>query len=149
MNIIYCCQDGIHFSQVMAAIHLRQLPQDKIPSAPELLFFQGSGSEEKKLGFVQYRGEDCSGNSIFTLAVKKEFKIVRKSVADFLKIYNVPADNLLLVQPPKIDSPWIPIGGYLNDLGACAAGHLLVVNSIRKNYLKLVSKVKEVMSLLD
>ncbi|MDK2984633.1 MAG: hypothetical protein PWQ96_275 [Clostridia bacterium] len=149
MNIIYCCSDGVYSSRIMAGIHLRQLPSDKIASSKEILSLQGFGNKKLKSGVVQYVGDDFYLNSIFTLAVKNDFKIVRKAIQDFLKLYSVSADKFMLVESPKISSPWITVGGYLHDMGFFSAGNKLVVNSIRRNYPSFVKKVKEVLAQLD
>ncbi|MDP4095158.1 MAG: DUF3189 family protein, partial [Bacillota bacterium] len=68
MIYIYNCYGGTHSSSMAAAVHLKRIPDNRIPTREEILkiqYFNTLGY--KDMGKILYRGTDDEGNKVFTL----------------------------------------------------------------------------------
>lgn len=86
MIYIYNCYGGTHSSALAAAIHLKKIPLDQIPSKQEILniplFDQLTYSDRGKL---YYHGLDSDGNEVYTIA-RGTCKFLVASLVDFYSI---------------------------------------------------------------
>jgi ABC-type dipeptide/oligopeptide/nickel transport system permease subunit len=68
VKVIYYCYGGTHSSVVTAAIHLKYLPEDRVPRADELMAVSRFDKAERHdIGVPYYMGTDELGNDIYVL----------------------------------------------------------------------------------
>ena len=68
MIYIYNCYGGTHSSSLAAAVHLKKLPLDRIPSKEEILNVDGFNKlTYKDMGKIIYHGTDEEGNKVFSV----------------------------------------------------------------------------------
>jgi hypothetical protein len=68
MIYIYNCYGGTHSSSLAAAVHLKKLPLDRIPTKEEILNVdQFNKLTYKDMGRIIYRGTDEEGNKVFSV----------------------------------------------------------------------------------
>lgn len=144
MKIVYSCYGGAHSSQAAAAIHLGQLPVDRVPEARELLAvdrFDRVGDDQH--GIVQFAGVDDEGNEVYILGRGPGFKVVERAFRSGFRVGGGDPDQLLFVNALVTVNLLMRVGGFLSRrLGWVFLGRPLVVYGTRRAYPDLVRLVE-------
>jgi len=146
MKIIYHCYGGAHSSVTAASIHLGLLPADRVPGLKafwEIPYYDRQENDEH--GHIFFMGLDEAGNEIFFSARRGRplvFEGVFKSLAS---IFEVPAEEYLLVDVMKNVNWTMKLGGYLSRrCGFIKIGRPIVTRGTQAAYLQVVDLVQKV-----
>ena len=91
MKIIYCCYGSAHSSVIAAAIHLRKLPWDRLPTLAELVKQERfDRTENREIGTPFFMGRDGEGNEIYALGLGPDKVMIRRTIASLIKILAYP-----------------------------------------------------------
>lgn len=146
MKIIYHCYGGAHSSVTASAIHTGLLPADRIPRKQEILtlpYFDQTQREQ--IGNLFYIGRDEFGSEVYILGLANHKDIAVRAITNILKIYNIPADQLIMADSLKEINILTRVGGFLSRrLGLVKIGRPLSVKGIQTGYFKYVRLVAEV-----
>ncbi len=136
MNIVYHCYGGAHSSVVTACIHLGLLPQDRKPSAEELLaapLFDRPRSEDH--GEIQLLGRDSRGNNVAVMGRRHAWPILRRVFADICRIYGIEPGATRFVDASGRINNLMRVGGFLSrTLGVVTLGRPMVVAGTLRAY---------------
>ncbi|MFZ5968145.1 MAG: DUF3189 family protein [Bacillota bacterium] len=115
MHIIYHCSWGSHASAIAAAIHLKMLPRDHIPSKNDISNMPFFDTIEKvDVGKIIFRGMDEHGHSIYTLACQKVPHLVLPAVEDMWHTLGQRKDQLLVIDMGSKSNLSMKLGGYFS-----------------------------------
>ncbi|KJS16144.1 MAG: ABC transporter [Peptococcaceae bacterium BRH_c4b] len=146
MIFIYNCYGGTHSSSMASAVHLKKLPQDRIPTWKEILNTDHFNRlTYKDLGRIIYRGTDEEGNKVFSLG-RGTSKVLIPCLKNLITIlYNEYGFNEKIIfsnMTPTVTFP-MTIGGFLSrGLGIDFLGVPLLVIGAQQSYRKVVEVVK-------
>lgn len=87
MIFIYNCYAGTHSSSLASAIHLKKLPEDRIPTREEILntdYFDKLKC--KDIGRFIFRGTDDEGNKVYSLG-RGSSRVIVPCVANIVNIF--------------------------------------------------------------
>lgn len=150
MRIVYTCYGGTHSSPVAAAVHLGQLPRDRIPSPSELLsllLFDRTTSRQH--GTIRPMGTDRLGHSIYVLGRGQGGESIIRAVRSGIQLSGGQDDDVLFVNTLVAVNLWMRIGGFLSRaLGWVKLGRPLVIYGTRRAFPNLVRLVEAVESRL-
>jgi hypothetical protein len=151
MIIIYHCVGGSHSSAVAAAIHLGQLPTNRIPSSEEIeniTYFDTA--VPKDYGRILHRGDDNKGNRIFTLSRQFVPTIVVPAVEDMWKIAGQDPQQLMMINTMPTVNILMKIGGFSSRrLNLVSFGRPIVIKGVQQTYKNLVNVVENVQSMIN
>ena len=148
MKIIYYCYGGTHSSVLAAAIHVGQLPEDKVPCKGEMyslpLYDKVSNQQ---IGIPFFYGKDQLNNSIYVLGLGSNRNMIREILLDYLQLFNINTEKIMLVAALPYVSFATKLGGILSRrLGLVMLGRPIVTKSLQNlypEYNKLVKNVKK------
>lgn len=146
MKIIYHCFGSAHTSVVSASIHLGLLSEDRLPTQEDLVQLPHyDKTEGHEIGNIFYVGRDHDGNDIYIMGVGTAKAIVPRVIWSLLEIYNIPREDLMLVDTLPNAHPLTKLGGFLSRrLHLVSLGRPLTVIGIRRHYSGYVSLVRSV-----
>lgn len=145
MIYIYNCYGGTHSSSIAAAVHLKRIPSDRIPSREEILNIQYFNKlSYKDMGKIIYRGTDDEGNKVFTLG-RGTSKVLVPCLENLINILHYECgfkDRIIFSNM----SPCVPIamtfGGFFSrGLGIHFIGVPLLVAGARQTFMNIVKVV--------
>lgn len=117
MIFIYNCYAGTHSSSLASAVHLKKLPEDRIPSREEILatdYFDKLRSQD--MGRIIYRGTDDEGNKVFTMG-RGPSKLIVPCLVNMINImcneYGFGEKIVFSNMTPAVNLP-MQIGGFLS-----------------------------------
>lgn len=148
MKLVYYCYGGAQTSVTCAAIHLKYLPYERVPSAKE---FQSvpfyDKMENSRLGTPVYVGRDELGLDIYIMGMKNSNTFLIPLIKSYLNHCGKRHDDLIFVNARVRLHPITSIGGFITrKLGIVTIGRPMTVWGIRRTYpvlLDLVKGVKE------
>ncbi|MGM0369405.1 MAG: DUF3189 family protein [Bacillota bacterium] len=154
MKIIYYCYGGTHSSVLAAAIHSGKLSSANTPSKSQIyslpLYDKVSSNQ---LGTPFFYGTDEFDNSIYVLGLAGQRNLIKELVLDYLQLFNINTEELMLVASLPYVSIVTKIGGGLSRrLGLVSLGRPIVTRSLQKlypNYIKLVDRVKSQLNRME
>ncbi|MDK2984634.1 MAG: hypothetical protein PWQ96_276 [Clostridia bacterium] len=146
MKVIYHCYGGAHSSVTAAAIHLGYLPENRTPSAKEImqvpLYDKHTDSDHGKIFLF---GIDEHNNEIYVVGCRSlgdTFDSILRGIGD---IAGIDHSDTILVNTLSAVNWKMRIGGYLSRrLGIIALGRPIVLSGTRSNYQKFVKMVNSV-----
>jgi len=145
MIYIYNCYGGTHSSIIAAAIHLKRLPSDRVPSKSEILNTEYFNRLNKRdWGRIICHGADEEGNKVFTMG-RGASKIILPCMESLITVisneYGLKDKVILSNMSPCVTFP-MTIGGFLSR---CAridlVGVPLLLVGTRQAYKKIVDTV--------
>ncbi len=143
MKIIYHCFGGSHSSVIAAALHLKMLDKNRIPTAEELIrvpFFDKTTDAD--FGSIRLMGQDEFGNDIYVMGKKSfsdRYSSILMGVAEILQC----RDELLMVNCMSRVNWSMKIGGFTSRrLGWIILGRPLVIWGTAQAFTKLVNLVE-------
>lgn len=139
MKIIFYSYSGVHSAVVAGAAYLGSLSAQQAASAPfsEVPFF-GCKEKESKL---RYLGEDKRGNRIYALGVGREMELVPKAIKNFLDLFQISQDDLVLINTDGYLSPLSKWGERLAGNGLVDLGNFLVHQGLKKDFFRVLKQV--------
>ncbi|MBM7556013.1 DUF3189 family protein [Halanaerobacter jeridensis] len=154
MKIIYYCYGGTHSSVLAAAIHTGQLVSKGVPSKKQIndlaLYDKIS---KKELGRPFFYGADEFGNLVYVLGLGSKRELIKEFLLDYLKLFNIKTEEIILVAALPYVSSFTKIGGFLSRrLGLVSLGRPIVTYTLQKlypEYDNLVSQVKAKLRNID
>jgi len=147
MIFIYNCYAGTHSSSLASAIHLKKLPEDRIPTREEILntdYFDML--EHKDIGRFIFRGTDDEGNKVYSLG-RGSSRVIVPCIANIINIFcNDYGFGERLVFSSM--NPGIPLammaGGFISRrIGLKSIGTPFLVMGAKQAYHKIVQIVQE------
>ncbi|WP_425446055.1 DUF3189 family protein [Dethiothermospora halolimnae] len=145
MYVIYHCVGGTHSSAIAAAIHLKLLPTNKIPTADEITaipFFDTLTKEDQ--GKILFRGVDNKGNKIFTLSRQFVPQLVLPAIKDSWELSGGNLDDLLLVNTMPSVNFLMKLGGFSSRrLHLVSFGRPIVTKGTIKTYNNILNIVNK------
>lgn len=147
MIYIYNCYGGTHSSSLAAAVHLKKLPLDRIPTREEILNTdQFNKLTYKDMGRIIYRGTDEEGNKVFSIG-RGTSKVLIPCLENLLKILHDESDfNDKIIFSNM--SPVVPfamtMGGFFSrGLHINTVGVPLLVIGAKQAYPKVITIVNK------
>lgn len=147
MKIIYHCYGGNHSSVTAAAVHLGKLPQNRLPTAGELLsleLFDKQGSRD--IGKIIKVGTDGWGNDVFVVGRLSRPQILFNMFRGLGEHFEIAPEDYMLVDVGMLVNNTMRVGGLLSrGFGLINIGRPLVIRGTISDYQKicdLVSKIK-------
>ena len=145
MIFIYNCFAGTHTSSIASAVHLKELPLDRIPEKEEFKnidFF--NKLDTKDMGKILFRGTDDEGNKVFTLG-RGTSKVLIPCIENLITIFHNDYGFLEKVVLSNM-SPTVPrvmsFGGFVSrGLGIGFIGDPFVLIGARQAYMTIVQVV--------
>ena len=117
MVIIYNCYGGTHSSILAAAIHLKKLPTDRVPTKQEILNLDYFNKlTYKDMGRLIFHGADDNGNQIYTIGrgtSKALVPAMRNLVISLCKSKGVDEHFLFVNCSPTVP-PLMTMGGFFS-----------------------------------
>lgn len=151
MIIIYNCYGGTHSSILASAIHLKNLPSDRIPSKHEILSLKYFNKlNYKDMGRLLFHGTDDEGNQIYTIGrgTSKALIPAMRNLSITLCKKNYLDEHFLFVNCSSTVPPLMTIGGFFSrGLHLDFIGVPLLTAGTRRTYYnisKLVEMSKEI-----
>jgi hypothetical protein len=146
MLYIYNCYGGTHSSSLASAIHLGDLPADRIPEREEILntaYFNKLSA--KDMGRIIYRGTDNEGNKVFSFG-RGTSKVLLPCLENMIKLlaseYGLREKIILSNMSPTVP-PAMTMGGMLSRwLGIHFLGVPLLVAGARQTYAHILEAVR-------
>jgi len=144
LKIIYCCYGSAHSSVIAAALHLHKLPWDRLPTLAELKRQERfDRTENWEIGTPFFLGCDGEGNEIYALGLGPDKKMLYRTIASLIKMWDFPAREILLVDTLTCIHWLTRVGGFLSRrLGLVALGRPLAALGIRLSYNRLLALVQ-------
>ena len=146
MIFIYNCFGGTHSSSLAAAVHLKKLPLDRIPTRKEILNTdQFNRLTYKDMGRIIYRGMDDEGNKVYTVG-RGTSKVLVPCLKNLTTIFhNECGFNEKIIfsnMSPTVTFP-MTVGGFLSrGLGIDVIGVPLLVVGVQQAYRRVIKVVK-------
>lgn len=151
MMIIYNCYGGTHSSIIASAIHLKKLPEDRIPTKKQILdteYFNKLTYSD--MGRLILHGQDTSGNKIFTIGrgTSKALVPAMQNLAIALcKDKNI-AESFLFVNCSPTVHPLMTLGGFFSrGLHLDLIGVPLLTIGVRLTYYNITELVRRTMEI--
>lgn len=146
MKIIYNCYGGSHSSVTSAAIHLGLLQCDRVPCKKDLWKLPYYDTQVKKdHGTLHFMGKDEFGHEVFVVGRRNMGKPVQRVIRDIAKIFAIPEQEYMLVDPMPYVNLAMKIGGITSRrLGLVFPGRPLVTWGNRLAFPRLSNMVKRV-----
>jgi len=147
LKYIYFCWGGAHSSVTAAAIHLGNLPSDRVATVSEILQTQRFDlATDADMGRLFRMGCDEQGNEVFILGLGPGHKQIRYGIATCLELLGVAGSEYRLVNCLPCVNWAARIGGFTSRyLGVVSLGRPLVAWGVHKsyhNFIRLVQWVK-------
>ncbi len=145
MKIIYHDVGGAHSTAMAAAIHLRILPNDRVPSTEEIMdigFFDTM--EKKDRGKILYRGKDEFGNEVYTLGRQFNKELVLNAVKDAYTLGGGHLEEVLLIDTMNTVNILMKIGGFSSRrLHLVSFGRPIVLKGSQNSYPDVIKLVED------
>lgn len=148
MKLVYHCYGGAHTSVTCASIHLKYLPNDRMPKVQEFKnvpFYDKMDND--KLGTPVYVGRDEFGIDIYIMGMKNSSSILIPAINSYLNHCGGLNKDIVFVNALVELHPMTSIGGFTSrKLGILSIGRPMTILGIQKSYprfLDVVSNVKE------
>lgn len=147
MIYIYNCYGGTHSSSLASAVHLRQLPLDRIPTTDEILNTHYFNTlTYKDMGRIIYRGTDDEGNKVFSIG-RGTTKILVPCLAEMLTLlcsdYGLNEKVIFSNMSPTVP-PAMTMGGFFSrGLHINSIGVPLLVKGAKQAYWRVAEIVNE------
>ena len=147
MIFIYNCYAGTHSSSLASAIHLKKLPEDRMPTKEEILntdYFDKLKCED--IGRVIYRGTDDEGNKVYSMG-RGSSKLVVPCIANVIHVlcdeYGFKEKVIFSNMNPGIPLAMM-VGGFVSRrFGLKSIGTPFLVMGAKQAYHKIVKIVHE------
>ncbi|MFZ5643735.1 MAG: DUF3189 family protein [Bacillota bacterium] len=146
MIFIYNCFGGTHSSSLASAVHLKKLPEDRIPTWKEILNTdQFNKLTYKDMGRIIFRGTDEEGNKVFSVG-RGTSKVVVPCMKNLITIlnreYGFNEKVIFSNMTPTVSFP-MTVGGFLSrGLGIDSIGVPLLLMGVQQAYSKVIKVVK-------
>ncbi|MEW6309206.1 MAG: DUF3189 family protein [Bacillota bacterium] len=139
MKIIYHCWGAAHSSVTAAAIHLGLLPEDRVPSAVELLKLPYFDKQTRAgHGVLHFYGVDQAGNEVFILGRESHAVLVPRIVLGLAAVVGVDPHELRFVDTMPCVNLLMMLGGFLSrSAGLVFPGRSIVTFGTRLAYMAL------------
>lgn len=146
MKIIYNCYGGSHSSVTSAAIHLGLFKCGKTPCVEELWDLPYYDTQVKKdHGVLHYMGIDDLNHQVYVVGRRNMGKPVKRLFAGLAKVYGIPKEDFLLVDPMPYVNLAMVIGGFTSRrLGLIPLGRPIVSWGTRLAFPHLTQLVQRV-----
>jgi hypothetical protein len=145
MICIYYDFGGTHSSSIAAAIHLKLISADRVPSKDEVMkvpmFDKLSFQDRAK---IVYRGTDDEGNKVFTLGHgihKKMVFCLQNAIYMLHQQYGFNEKLVLSSTAPTVPLSMTFGGFFSRALKLVFIGRPLLIMGARKNFKKIVKLV--------
>jgi hypothetical protein len=151
MIIIYNCYGGTHSSILASAIHLKKLPNDRIPTKKEILATSYFNKlTYKDMGRLIFHGQDAAGNKIFTIGrgtSKALVPAMRNLAITLCKDKNITESFMFVNCSPTVH-PLMTIGGFFSrGLHLDFIGVPFLTAGVRLTYYNITDLVKRTMEI--
>jgi Protein of unknown function (DUF3189). len=147
MIFIYNCYGGTHSSSLASAIHLGNLPFDRVPSKKEILgtaYFDRL--RYKDMGRIIYRGTDKRGNNVYTLGRGTSRAIIPalNNLLSILKSECSLKEEIVFTNMSPTVPPLMTVGGFLSrGLKLHFLGRPLLMAGAQQAYFNIVGTVAD------
>lgn len=144
MKLFYYCYGRSHSSVIAGSIHLKRLPDNRIPGIREILavpeFDRGDSSD---FGVPFYLGNDEAGNEVYIIGFGRETFLGLQTIYHFLRGNADPTEWKFFNSLAAVG--WLTkIGGFISKkLKLPLVGKYLAAVGIRRSYRNLVELVKK------
>lgn len=146
MIYIYNCYGGTHSSSLASAIHLKKLPEDRVPTKEEILgvdYF--NRLTYKDMGRLIFRGVDDEGNNVYSVG-RGTSRVIIPCLQNFITIlckeYGFKEKVVFSNMSPTVP-PAMTCGGFFSrGLGIDFIGVPLLVVGAKQAYWKVADIVK-------
>jgi hypothetical protein len=146
MIYIYNCYGGTHSSSLASAIHLGNLPVDRIPTKQEILNTAHFDKlTYKDMGVIIYRGTDKWGNKVYTMG-RGTSKVLIPAITNLIGLLKIECgfiDEIILTNAsPTVTFPMTMGGFFSRGLKLHFIGRPLLVIGVKQTYFNIVKLVR-------
>lgn len=145
MKLFYYCFAGSHSSVIAANIHLKKLPDNRLPSIKEIMEVEYFNQRDKnQCGQELYLGEDEQGHQIYVIGLGKDRELALQVIYHLLKERDNPSAWRFYDALSELH--WLTkVGGFLSgNLKWVGPGKYLAAMGIRRCYPKLCRMVRRI-----
>lgn len=147
MIFIYNCYGGTHSSSVASAIHLGNLPHDRVPSKDEILNTAHFDTlTYGDMGKIIYRGTDGFENKVYTMG-RGTSKVLLPAFNNLLCLLKNECnlqEKIILINASPTVPPLMTAGGFFSrGLKIHFIGRPLLVLGVKQTYFNIVRLVSE------
>lgn len=146
MIYIYNCYGGTHSSSLASAVHLKKLPEDRIPEREEILGIEYFNKlTYKDMGRLIFRGIDDEGNRVYSIG-RGTSKVIVPCLRNFIDMisreYEFREKVVLSNMSPTVP-PAMTMGGFFSrGLGIDSIGVPLLVVGAKQAFGHVVEIVR-------
>lgn len=146
LNYIYFCWGSAHSSVTAAAIHLRQIATDGIPSIAEVMRIPRFDlTPNSEVGSLFFMGDDGQGNNVYVLGLGSEHQAYCYLVDQYLAMLGLTSTDYRLVNCLPCVNWFTRIGGFSSrSLGLVWFGRRLAAYGVSRSFSTYVGLVKRV-----
>lgn len=147
MIFIYNCYGGTHSSSLASAIHLGNLPHDRVPSTTEILNTAHFDKlTYKDMGKIIYRGTDGLGNKVYTMG-RGTSRVLLPAFNNLLCLLKDECnfqEKIVLTNASPTVPPLMTAGGFFSrGLKLHFIGRPLLVLGAKQTYFNIVNLVSK------
>ena len=143
-KVLYFSDSKFPLAGVAGAIHTGLLPMKGKSVTGEMWDLQFLNSKSR-VDRIVCLGDDELGNRVYALSVKGEQDMVFRLIDSFLEIYNIPAQELVLVDSGFKDNLLLLVGRVLcRSRILTPLGRYLMSAGVKQSYAGLVRLVQDV-----
>lgn len=145
MIYIYNCYGGTHSSSLASAIHLKQLPLDRLPSRDEILNTEYFNKLKYcDMGRIIFRGTDEEGNKVYTLG-RGTSRVLIPCIKNLITLLQnecgLNEKIVLSNMSPAVPTAMTCGGFFSRGLGIHFIGVPFLVKGARQAYSKIIRMV--------
>lgn len=147
MIFIYNCYAGTHSSSIASAVHLNELPDNRIPSEEEIFSTRYFDKlTPKDIGKIIYRGTDEEGNKLFTLG-RGPSKILIPCVENLITLLHNESgldEKIVFSNMSPTVGFATSVGGFISRrIGFKFLGKPFLTMGVKKSYMRVVELVNK------
>lgn len=145
MIYIYNCYGGTHSSSIAAAVHLKKVPLDRVPTREEILNIDYFNKlTYRDMGRIIYRGMDDEGNKVFSVG-RGTSKTLIPCLENLINLIHDECgfnDKIIFSNMSPCVPPAMTLGGFFSrGLGIHFIGVPLLAIGARQTFFDIVKVV--------
>ncbi len=145
MKVIYHCYGGAHSSVIAAALHLKIIGKERLPTINEMMaipYYDKTVNGD--FGSIRFMGIDDSGNEVYVLGKKSMGDKYTKILMGVAEIMGA-GDQIIAIDCLNRVNLSMKMGGFLSRrIGLVFPGRPVLFRGTRKAFMTLVNLVETV-----
>ncbi|KUG04658.1 hypothetical protein ASZ90_017797 [hydrocarbon metagenome] len=145
MKVIYHCYGGAHSSVIAAALHLKMIEKQRLPTEEEMMAVPYyDKTDNGDFGSIRFMGIDDSGNEVYVLGKKSMGEKYSRILVGVAEIMGA-GDEIIAIDCLNRVNISMKLGGFLSRrIGLIFPGRPVLFRGTRKAFMTLVNLVETV-----